>query len=159
MASAPPSARATAARVAEIGAAVAAGLTERIRRLPLGILLLAALSAILGLGSTLGGLYLVIEGGATIWAVAVAILAGPTLLYLAYHLMRLAHWTWLALMVLAGLLFASSVVRIAVAPRVPLPALAEIIVQAAVAFYLVRPRIRSRFGWGPPPDSTPSRPS
>jgi hypothetical protein len=125
-----------------------ADLASRLRRAPLGVLLMSSLFSILGLGSAAGGAYLLLTGGAvSLWAAAIALVIAPTSLYFAYHLAGLAHWAWLALLAMVGLLFVSSVVRVAVTPGLQLHPFLEIAGEAIVAFYLLRPSIRAAFGW------------
>jgi hypothetical protein len=120
--------------------------SDRDRAAPLGILLLAGLFAFLGLGSLGGGVYLLIETRTlTSWAALTTFGLAPALLYLAYHLYRLRWWTWLSLVVLVALLFVSTLVRLLLAPGWPLPVFAEIAGELAVAYYLTRPGVRTRF--------------
>jgi hypothetical protein len=122
----------------------------RFRRAPLGIVLLTCLFAMSGAGLMAGGGYVLLSGqSVTPWAGAAAILVGPAVLYVAYHLLRLTHWTWLALVMLTGLLFLSSVVRLIVSPGISVPAILEIIGELALAFYLSRPGVRQVFSTGP----------
>jgi hypothetical protein len=118
----------------------------RLRVAPLGILFLAALLAIIGIGSIAGGCYLLlVSGSLSTWAAGTALMAGPAILYLTYHLVGLAHWTWRALMVLIGLLVVSSIVRIAVTPGFAAGPVVEITLETLFAAYLLRPTVRRRF--------------
>jgi hypothetical protein len=126
---------------------VIATLAARARGAPLGILLIAAILAVIGIGSVSVGLYLALADGVpSLWAGLIAIVVGPTILYLAYHLLSLTRWAWIALLVVTGLLFVSSLVRIAVTPEFPVVALMEIIAELALAYYLTRGRLRGKFG-------------
>jgi hypothetical protein len=121
-------------------------MSDRDRAPPLGILLLAGLFAFLGLGSLSGGVYLLIETRTlSSWAALTAFGLAPVLLYLAYHLYRLRRWAWLSMVVLVSLLFLSTLVRLLLAPGWPLPAFAEIAGELALAYYLARPGVRTRF--------------
>lgn len=115
-------------------------------RLPLGISLIAALLAMLGLGSIGAGTYVLIatEPGNP-WLVATALAAGPAILYLSYQLFRLAHWTWRTLIAVLILLLLSSIMRVAVTPGIGTAPLAEIVIEIVALFYLTRPSIRGRF--------------
>jgi hypothetical protein len=114
------------------------------RRAPLGILLIAAFCGMIGLGSMAGSIYLILaSGNLSLWAGVVALM-GPVFLYLAYNLVQLAPWTYMALIVLIVLLFLSSLARIVISPR-PLSAFGEILVELAIAFYLTRPGQRRAF--------------
>jgi hypothetical protein len=119
-------------------------------RLPLGISLIAALLAMLGLGSIGAGSYVLIATeGANPWLVASALAAGPAILYLAYQLFRLAHWTWRTLIVVLVLLLLSSLIRLAVTPGLAIAPLAEILIEIVSLIYLTRPAIRGRFNLPP----------
>lgn len=123
-------------------------ISARLRATPLGILLVAALLAMIGLGTILAGFYLMIEEGSlTLWASVVALVIGPTILYLTYHILRLSHWAWMALLAVAVLMLCSSLVRLFVSPT-PLSPAAEIAVELLLLYYLTRPKMRARFGRG-----------
>ncbi|HUE97564.1 MAG TPA: hypothetical protein VMN39_12965 [Longimicrobiaceae bacterium] len=124
------------------------GWSKRLRQTPTGMLLISALLAIIGFGSLFAGVYLLMEQRqVSYWGVATGMIGGPALLYLAYHLVRFTRWTWLALIVLLALMAASSVLRLVVAPGLGIAPAVELIIEAAAAYYLMRPGIRSRFGW------------
>lgn len=115
-------------------------------RLPLGISLIAALLAMLGLASIGAGTYVLIatERGNP-WLVASALAAGPAILYLAYQLFRLAPWTWRTLIAVLVLLLLSSIIRLVVTPGLQVAPLSEIVIEIGSLFYLTRPRVRGRF--------------
>ena len=115
-------------------------------RLPLGITLIAALLAMLGLASMGAGTYVLIatEPGNP-WLVASALAAGPAILYLAYQLFRLAHWTWRTLIAVLILLLISSIIRLAVSPGLEIAPLMEILIELGSLVYLTRPGVRGRF--------------
>lgn len=116
-------------------------------RLPLGITLIAALLAILGIGSIGAATYVLLTtGNANVWLVGTAVAAGPAILYLSFHLLRLAPWTWRTLTVVLVLLAISSIVRLAVTPGLAVAPVGEILVELAGLFYLTRPRVRKLFG-------------
>jgi hypothetical protein len=122
-------------------------LVARLRYAPFGILLIAALLAIGGIGSIAGGIFLILQDGSlTPWAAVISIFTGPAAFYLAYHLVALERWTWLALLFVVGLLFLSSVLRLAVSPGLSLAPLAEIAIEITAALYLLRAAIRESFG-------------
>jgi hypothetical protein len=122
-------------------------LNQRLRQIPLGILLIAAVLGVLGLGSFAGGVYLMLEGGALRpWAAATALVMAPVVLYLAFQLLQLTRWAWVTLMALITLLFASSVIRFVFAPGLLIAPLMEIVFEATAAYYLLRPRVRAAFG-------------
>lgn len=122
-------------------------LNARLRTVPLGVLVIAAFIGILGLGSVAAGVYLVVqERTIGLWAALTGLVAGPLILYLALQLIRLARWSWLALVVLVWLLFLSSVIQFVVAPGVVASQLAEIVVEVTLAYYLLRPRVIAAFG-------------
>jgi hypothetical protein len=126
-------------------------LAVRIRHAPFGVLVLAAILATLGAGIVAGGLYLVVTDPALRWWAAVSsLLLGPLVLYVAVELVRLAHWTWLTLVIVGGLLLASSVLRLVLAPGLPRAPLLEVGVTLTALFYITRPAIRRSFGWGGP---------
>lgn len=121
-------------------------MSAAIRSTPLGILLVAALFAMIGLGTIVAGFYLMIERGSlTLWASIVALVIGPTILYMTYHMVRRSHWAWTALVCLVGLLLVSSVVRLVVSPS-PVSPIGEIVVELLLLFYLTRPKMRANFG-------------
>ena len=127
-------------------------ISAAIRTTPLGILLVAALFAMIGLGTTVAGFYLMIEWGSlTLWAALVALVIGPTILYLTYHMVRLSEWAWMALVCLAALLLISSVARLVVSPS-PVSPIGEIVVELLLLFYLTRPKVRANFGRVPADD-------
>jgi hypothetical protein len=124
-----------------------ARLAAKARTAPLGILLIAAVLAVIGVGSVTVGVYLALSDGVpSLWAGTIALVVAPTILYLAYHLLSLARWAWVALLVVTGLLFVSSLVRIAVTPEFPVAATLEIVAELVLAFYLTRAGIRGKFG-------------
>ena len=123
------------------------GLTARLRSVPIGVLVIAAFFGILGLGSVTAGLYMVVqERSIGLWAAVTGLLGGPLILYLAWHMLRLSRWSWLALMVLVWMLFLSSVVRFVVAPGLAVSQLGEVVLEVAIAYYLLRPRVLAAFG-------------
>ena len=119
---------------------------DRLRRIPAGILLIAALLVILGVGSITGGAYLLLQDGTvSLWAVATGLIAGPAILYLAYHLVRLTYWTWTTLIVLLVLMAASSLVRLLVVPGLSIAPIGELVVEVLAAAYLTRPGVKGAF--------------
>lgn len=115
-------------------------------RPPLGITLTAALLAILGLGSVGAGSYLLLAtNNASLLLVVTAVATGPAILFLSYHLLRLAPWTWRTLIAALILLSISSIVRLVVTPGLPTAALSEILIEAGSLFYLTRHRVRDLF--------------
>jgi hypothetical protein len=120
-----------------------------LRRAPIGILVLGFGLLLLGAGFIAAGLYLAFaraDAGWMPWLVALGF--GPALLYVAHHVVRLARWTWPALLGGCLLLLASAVVRLLLDGPNPLAPLAEIVVEAGILFYLTRPRVRAAFGRG-----------
>ncbi len=125
-----------------------ADLISALRRAPFGILLIAAGLTISGVGLFIAGTYLLLrEGSLSIWAGAVSILMSPAILYFVYHVVHLERWTWICLAVLIALLVVSSLFRAAFTPEVPTAALMELALEVAAAAYLLRPTVRSQFGW------------
>jgi hypothetical protein len=119
----------------------------QLSRVPLGVLLIAALFAILSAGSLLGGLYLLfLDGSIGAWAAVMALLAAPLSLYFAMRLTSLAPWTWMALVVLIWFLFLSSVLRFVATPGLVIAQLGEIVLEVSAAYYLLRPSVRAAFG-------------
>lgn len=111
----------------------------------MGVLALAALLGFMGAGFVLGGAYLVVAGEVG-WVAAAAAGAGPVLLYVALHLVRLTRWSWSALVLLFVLLILSSAARaLGGGGDVAVP-LVELGVELACLAYLLRPRIRRAFG-------------
>jgi hypothetical protein len=118
-----------------------------LRRAPIGILVLGFGLLLLGAGFIAAGLYLAFTRADTGWMPWVVALGfGPALLYVAHHVVRLARWTWPALLGGCLLLLASAVVRLLLDGLNPLAPLAEIVVEAGILFYLTRPRVRAAFG-------------
>lgn len=116
-------------------------------RLPLGITLLAALLAILGVGSVGAATFVLLATeNANIWLVATAVAAGPAILYLSFQLLKLAPWTWRTLTLVLVLLTLSSIVRLVVTPGLAIAPVAEILAEAGGLYYLTRPRVRRLFG-------------
>ena len=113
---------------------------------PLGISIIAGMLAIIGLGSIAAGLYaLLASGRVSLWAAATGLVAGPASLYLAFHLLRFAQWTWRTLMVVLVMLTISSIVRLVSMPEIVTPPVIEIVVEVVALFYLSRDEIRNRF--------------
>lgn len=130
----------------------AGGLSVRLRTIPMGVLVLAALFGLVGVASVGVGMFLLLDvGSLSPWAGIVGLLIGPSVLYLAYGLVRLARWTWLSLAVLVGLLFVSSLIRLAASSGFPAAAIAELAVEVALLVYITRPDLRRAFGWGSAP--------
>jgi hypothetical protein len=132
-------------------------ISRAIRTTPLGILLVAAVLAMIGLGTIVAGFYLMIEEGSlTLWASIVALVIGPTILYLTYHMVRRTHWAWMALVCLGALMLISSLVRLFVSPSPVSPA-GEIVIELLLLFYLTRPKMRASFGRVPAEEVTLTR--
>ncbi|MEX2583232.1 MAG: hypothetical protein WD766_08150 [Gemmatimonadota bacterium] len=124
-------------------------ISRALRGTPFGILLMAAVFAMIALTAMAGGVYLAFFGSSGSVLVGVlAVVAGPAILYLCYHLVQMSRWAWLAVLVLVALLFLSSVARVAVTPTVQISSLAEILIELVIAYYLTRPGLRRAFGWG-----------
>lgn len=120
---------------------------RNVRRAPLGIVVVATLLLILGVGLVAGGAYLLLyDPTATAWAALSALVLGPATLYLTYHLVQLAPWTWLALVILIALLTLSTFIRGIVSPGIPIPAVIELLFEAGVLAYLTREPVRRAFG-------------
>lgn len=118
-----------------------------LRRAPLGVTVLGALLFLLGAGLVVGGVFLALsrrEAGWVPWAAA--LLAGPAVIYMALHLLRLSRWAWLTMVLLVMLLLASSLVRVLAAPGELVAPLAEIAVELALLLYLGRAPVRRAFG-------------
>jgi len=108
---------------------------------------MAAVFAMIAVASIVGGGWLVLFGASgSVWAGALAVVAGPGILYLCIHLVRRTRWAWSAVLVLVVLLLGSSLVRLAVTPSLQVAVLAEIAVELALAYYLTRPEVRGAFG-------------
>jgi hypothetical protein len=98
--------------------------------------------------SMVGGGWLVVFGSSgSPWAGAAAVVVGPAILYLCYHLVLRTRWAWSAVLVLVALLLLSSLIRLAVTPELQVAVVAEIAVELALGYYLTRPGIREAFGW------------
>ena len=120
-----------------------------LRRAPLGILVIGFALSLLGAGFLVGGAYLAVTRPDTGWMAWLGIIAvGPLLLYIAFHVVRLSPWTWLALIGLAVLLLVSAIARLFLAGTPPLAPLPEIAVELAALGYLTRLRVRRAFGRG-----------
>lgn len=120
---------------------------ETIRRAPVGVLVMAGALCFLAAGLVLGGSYLALSTSDAGWvAITTIFAAGPLLLYVGLHLLRLTRWAWLAMVMLLLLLLLSSVARMIVSPEAGLSPVGEMIVEAAVLFYLWRPAVRAAFG-------------
>ena len=118
---------------------------------PLGCLRLASALAITGLGSIGAALYLAVdERSLTLWAVGLAAAIAPASLYLAYHLLCLTRWAWLAAVAMIALLLVSSAFRFLIDPEIPGAAGLEMALEVAALAYLTRPRVRRAFARSPP---------
>ena len=125
----------------------------------MGVLVLAALLSFAGAGLMAAALYLAVTRAAEGWPLwAAALLFGPLLLYLASGLVRLARWAFLAMVALLLLLAATAVVRAVSSPSTWVSPLVELLVEAAALAYLLRPRLRRRFGALPPLSRPGQRP-
>lgn len=123
----------------------------RLREAPAGVLVLVGLLGLMGCGLMLGGSYLALARGNVGWMVwTAAVAVGPLLLYFAAQLLRLAHWAWLTMVILLGMLLVSSLARTASTPHLPLAPLAEIAGEALVLTYLLRGEVRRSFRRGRP---------
>ncbi|MQA91233.1 MAG: hypothetical protein GEU90_13540 [Gemmatimonas sp.] len=108
---------------------------------------MAAVFSMIGLTSMMGAGWLVLFGASgSLWAGMVAAVAGPAILYLSYHVVRLARWAWTAVLVMVALMLGSSIVRLVVTPALDVSVIAEIIAELGIGLYLTRPAIRSAFG-------------
>lgn len=121
--------------------------SDTFRRAPLGILVLAVLLGVMGVGLLLGAVHVFLSGrefGPT--ALAAAFVFGPLCLYLAVHLIRLSRWAWLAMMALVALLLISSTARAVLTTGPRFLPVAEIAVELLFLVYLRRRDIRGAFG-------------
>lgn len=117
-------------------------------RAPIGVAALAMVLALLGAGLLLGGAYLATVRRELSWIVHASALAlGPIVLYFAVQLLRLARWTWLAMILLLVLLAASSAFRASVSGGLPTASVLELVVEAVLLAYLARRPVRRAFGW------------
>lgn len=122
------------------------GWGDGIRRAPLGVLVIGVVLFLLGGMLVVGGVYLALARRDTGWfAWLSALLLGPVTVYLALHLVRRTPWAWLTMILLLGLLIASSVVRAVGSPS-PFAPLGELVLEAACLAYLVRAPVRRAFG-------------
>jgi hypothetical protein len=122
-------------------------IAHTLRDAPLGILLMAAVFAMIGMTSMMGGGWLVVFGSSgSLWAGLVAVVAGPAILYLCVHLVQLTRWSWSAVIMVVALMLGSSLIRAAVSPAVDASVIAEIIAELGIGYYLTRPGIRAAFG-------------
>lgn len=119
-------------------------------RAPLGVLVLGMVLALLGAGFMAAGAYLGLTRPAAGWPIWLgAVLIGPLILYVRLRVIALAPWAWLTMLVLTLLLLASSSVRAAVTPSIPIAPLGEILLELGVIGYLLTPRVRAAFRRGP----------
>lgn len=118
-----------------------------VRRVPAGVLVLAAVLFLVGSGMVLGGAYLAIARRDAGWmAWSTALILGPAVLYAAFHLLRLTRWIWLAMVMLLGLLLVSSLLRALTSPETPVSPLVEMAAEIGFLVYLHRPAVRRAFG-------------
>jgi hypothetical protein len=119
---------------------------ELLRRPPVGVLIVSAILAILGAGSVLGSAFMAVTHPQLGWLpLLTGLVGGALILYVAAHLLWLTHWAWLALVLLVGLLIASSLWRLAISPPPPFASLAELVVELAVLGYFLRRDVRGAF--------------
>ncbi|HET8656554.1 MAG TPA: hypothetical protein VFL93_13625, partial [Longimicrobiaceae bacterium] len=98
-------------------------------------------------GFLIAGVYLAVaRADVARLAAGAAIVVGPLVVYVALSLVRLAHWAWLAMVLLLALLLGSSVARLLYSPGFPTESIGEIAVESAALLYLSRRRIRGAFG-------------
>lgn len=114
--------------------------------LPLGLAVLVALLAITALGAMTAGLYILMASPSpSVWGAVSAVVAGPAILYLAFHIIRGSHWAWRALVAAIVLLVGSSIVRLVATPGLPLASIGELVVESLALYYLTRPEARAHF--------------
>ena len=134
-------------------------ITAKLKRVPLGILLIASALAITGFGSLGAAAYLALDDRSlTFWALGLAGATAPAALYLGYQLLCLRRWAWVAAVSVTVLLLASSVLKSIADREMAGAAAIEIVAELLVLAYLVRPRVRRNFAGaaGPPVTSTSS---
>jgi hypothetical protein len=115
-----------------------------VRRAPTGILVLAALLALMGAALLVAGIYLVLAGESG-WFGGVMIAVGPLMVYVAGQFVQFVRWAGMVVGVLIVLMLISSVIRVIAESGLPGAAVAEIVVELGWLAYLARPRIRSLF--------------
>lgn len=123
------------------------GWSSRLREVPAGVLVLAALLAFLAGGTLFGGAYLLFtrtQVGGLGWAMI--LVAAPLSLYMAVQLVRRTRWAWRTTVIMVALLLLSSIARALLAPRFPAAALGEVALEVIVLIYLALPRVRASFG-------------
>lgn len=121
--------------------------SDALRGAPTGVVVLGTLLLFLAAGCVVGGAYLGLARGGAGWvAWATALVAGPVILYLALHLVRLSRWAWQALVGMLLLLLASSAARAIGDAGFPIAPLVEIAAEATALAYLLRPGVRGAFG-------------
>lgn len=119
---------------------------EMVREVPAGVLVVAAILAFIGVGTLIGGLYLIVVEAALEWAGwAMLLLAAPVSLYMAVQLVRRRRWAWRTIVFLLVLLLISSVLRAFVTPGVPAVAFLEIGIEVLLLLYLNRPHVRRAY--------------
>ena len=120
------------------------GWVSALRRVPVGVLLLAGALGVLGAGLVLGAAYVLLARHGVGWVpVLVGAGTGPLAIYVALHLVRLTHWSWQAMVISLALLLVSSCWRLVGSPPPPIAPLAEIAVETAFLVYLFRPHVRA----------------
>jgi hypothetical protein len=118
-----------------------------LRRAPLGVVVLSSVLGLLGSGFFLGGAWLAFARRDVGWAVwAGALVVGPLILYVAVRLLCLTSWAWSTMILLVGLLLASSVFRLMVTPGIPTVPIVEILLELGALAYMLRPGVRRAFG-------------
>lgn len=122
------------------------GWAESARRAPTGVLILSVLLTLLAAGLVVGGAYLAAarDAGWTAWVSALG--AGPLLLFVSLHLLRLTGWAWRVMIALLALLGLSSLARAFTTAEMPIAPLCELALEVVALAYLLRAPVRHAFG-------------
>jgi hypothetical protein len=121
------------------------------RKIPLVIRAVGLFLGVAAAGVAMSGLYLVVKNGSPGLPLGLTVVGGATgLMLLALRVARLEPSAWSALVVITGLLFASTVYRMTVGPGMTLYLAGEIVLEVAALAYLTRPATRALFRGGGP---------
>jgi hypothetical protein len=116
------------------------------RKIPLIIRAVGLFLGVAAAGVAVSGLYLVVKNGSLGLPLGLTVVGGAiALMLLAFRVTRLEPSAWSALVVITGILFASTVYRMMVGPGMTVYLGGEIVLEVAALAYLTCPGTRALF--------------
>lgn len=116
---------------------------------PGGVVAVAVLMALSGVTAVLSSVPPLGVSGAPPWSIALDVLVGLAMLYVAWGLFVLRSWAWVVTLGIQAINGLFAIVALVNAPRAVAPWIA-VAIAGVVIFYLTRPRVRMAFAIASP---------